>query len=176
MTSLRARYSISPRAIAPALLLASFAAGGEANAACAPVSPVNDSTVTCTGTTTNQNGTTGYGTGTDTGNTYNILAGASVQGSGNALIFDRGTVNNAGSILAGGFFGVSENLAAVNNSGLISANSDGARPLCRRLLRWLQRDGVGTDAGGRQPHLAEILRSAASSNCRRSCILPTAAS
>src|SRR5215469_14046693 len=119
MTSLRACYSISPRAIAPALLLASFAAGGEARAACAPTSPVSGQTVTCTDTTTNQNGTTGYGTFGDTGNTYNVVAGASVTGDVAGLVFTSGTVNNAGTI-TGGAEGISADAtASVINTGTI---------------------------------------------------------
>ena len=42
-----------------ALLIAPFAVVDGASAACAPASPVDNVTVTCTGTTTDQNGTTG---------------------------------------------------------------------------------------------------------------------
>ena len=106
------------QALALALLSASFVAGGRAEAACSPTSPVNNTTVTCTGTTTDQNGTTGYGNSFDTGNTYNILSGASVTGTRDGLSFDSGTVNNSGSITGGGSFGVSGNDdAIVNNSG-----------------------------------------------------------
>jgi hypothetical protein len=95
-----------------------------ANAACAPTSPVNDTTVTCTGTTTNQNGTDGYGTVTDTGNTYNILSGASVAGTNFGLRFDiLGTVNNSGTITGAGTddSGVFGFVGSVNNGGVISA-------------------------------------------------------
>jgi hypothetical protein len=51
-----------------ALLIAPFGSVDGANAACAPASPLNNVTVTCTGATANQNGTDGYGTNTDTGN------------------------------------------------------------------------------------------------------------
>ena len=64
-----------------AFLIAPFAVVDGANAACAPTSPVNNTTVNCTGATANQSGLVGYGTGTDTGNTYNIPASASVTGS-----------------------------------------------------------------------------------------------
>src|SRR5215471_14513226 len=122
MTSLRACSSISRRAIAPALLLASFAAGREARADCTPTSPVSGSgtTVTCRDTTTNQNGTTGYGTATDTGNTYNIVSGASVTGDVKGLVFTRGTVNNAGTITGTNAEGISAGTTAgVINTGTI---------------------------------------------------------
>ena len=63
------------------LLIAPIGIVDRANAACAPASPVNNVTVTCTGATANQNGSDGYGTNTDIGNTYNILSGASVTGA-----------------------------------------------------------------------------------------------
>ena len=71
-----------------ALLIAPFAVVDGANAACAPTSQVNNITVTCTGPTANQNGTEGYCTNTDIGNTDNILSGASVTGADSGLIFN----------------------------------------------------------------------------------------
>ena len=38
----------------------------------------------------------------------------------------------------------------------LSADADGARALCRGLLRRLLRDGLGAGANGRQPHAAEF--------------------
>ena len=85
------------------LLIAPFAVVDRANAACVPASPVNNVTVTCTGATANQNGSDGYGTNTDIGNTYNILSGASVTGANAGLIFNTsGTVNNFGTITGAG--------------------------------------------------------------------------
>jgi Autotransporter beta-domain len=98
-------------------------ASGRAGAACTPAAPVNDATVTCDGTTTNLG--IGYGTGTDTGNTYNILSGASVTGTVTGLAFSRGTVNNSGTIAAGLAAVAGSNDAVVNNAGVISA--DGLR-------------------------------------------------
>src|SRR3981081_4410159 len=97
-----------------ALLIAPFAIVDGANAACTPTSPVDDKTVFCTGATSDQNGTNGYGTSTaqsgDQGNTYNIVTGASVAGTGNGLTFlTSGTVNNSGTIAGAG----------VNGSGLL---------------------------------------------------------
>ena len=46
---------------------------GNANAdGCAPLAPVNDTTVTCTGTTTDQNNPAGYGTRNENGLTINV--------------------------------------------------------------------------------------------------------
>ena len=118
---------------------------GRAEAACTPAAPVNNTTVTCTGNTTN--GFNGYGAGTETGNTYTIAQGATVTGTGNGLVFLSGMVNNSGTISAAnttGFFGIfsdsditltntatgvisapdtgvsSNGTATVNNSGMIS--------------------------------------------------------
>ena len=103
MTLLAQRHSILRHVIGLAPLIALVAAVDRAEAACDPVSPVSNVTVTCTGTTTNANGTNGYGTDTDTGNTYNVMSGASVSGTGNGLIFfDLGTVNNFGTITGAG--------------------------------------------------------------------------
>ena len=63
-------------AVALALLIAPCAAVGWAQAECAPTSPVDNATVTCTGATNNQNGTFGYGSLTDTGNTIGAVGGA----------------------------------------------------------------------------------------------------
>jgi hypothetical protein len=110
-----------------ALLMAPFAIVDRANAACAPASPVNNTTVTCSGATADENGTDGYGTSTDTGNTYNILSGASVTGTSAGLRFDLGTVNNFGAIAGagvGGSFGgggIFGSIGGVNNQGSISA-------------------------------------------------------
>ena len=114
-----ARRPVS-RGRALALLIVPLAMLDRAEAACAPTSPVNDTTVTCTGATTDQNGTTGYGTAADTGNTYNILSGATLTGTLVGLRFDRGTVNNSGTI--SGANGVNGIDVVVNNSGTISVN------------------------------------------------------
>ena len=82
----------SIRLLAPAMLLTPLFVAERAEAACTPPSPVNNTTVSCTGTTTNANGTNGYGTATDVGNTYNIGSGATLTGTGTGLVFDTGTV------------------------------------------------------------------------------------
>jgi hypothetical protein len=111
-----------------ALLIAPLAVADRANAACAPTSPVNNTTVTCSGVTADQNGPDGYGTPGDKGNTYNILSGASVTGTNFGLFFeDFGTVNNSGTIAGAnndGIFGLVR--GTVNNSGVISATGAGS--------------------------------------------------
>jgi len=79
------RLNLRGRATLLGLLLASCAAAGHAQAGCTPSSPVSNTTVTCSGATTDANGTTGYGTVSDTGNTYNIVSGASVTGTFDGL-------------------------------------------------------------------------------------------
>src|SRR3954454_19219376 len=116
--------------VAPALLIAPFVAIDRAAAACNPPSPINNPpvTVTCTGTTTNQNGTNGYGTNTDTGNTINVQSGASVTGDTSGLLFNNGTVNNLGTITATGANGSgigAAGTADVTNSGKITAGAGG---------------------------------------------------
>lgn len=116
-----------------ALLVTPLVVVDGANAACAPTSPVNNTTVTCTGATNNQNVIDGYGTNSDIGDTYDILSGASVAGANAGLIFNTaGTVNNFGTITGagpgnnGGILAVSN--GTVNNAGVISgtgANSFG---------------------------------------------------
>jgi uncharacterized protein with beta-barrel porin domain len=124
---LRLRY-----AIALAMSTAPFIALDRADAACDPVTssanPIVNTTVTCTGTTPDQNGNTGYGVKQDKGNTYNILSGASVTGTSDGMVFSGGIVNNSGTISAGSGFGIeSFNDAVVNNFGIISANSVSGR-------------------------------------------------
>src|SRR3954451_17106584 len=57
------------------LTLAPFAMAGEAQAACTPNSPVNNSTVVCSGTTTDTTPGVGYGSSADTNNTYTVSGG-----------------------------------------------------------------------------------------------------
>jgi hypothetical protein len=71
-----------------ALLVVPFMAVDRAEAACASTAPVNNITITCTGATIDANGTDGYGTNSDKGNTYNILSGASVTGTNFGLRFN----------------------------------------------------------------------------------------
>jgi hypothetical protein len=87
-----------------AATISTFAAVDRAKAACDPVSPIvgTNVTVTCTGTTDNQNDPFGYGSVTDSGNTINVLSGASVTGTDVGVLMHDGTVNNDGLIEATG--------------------------------------------------------------------------
>jgi len=130
------------RRIAAALLVTSYVAVDRAEAACTPptstATPANNTTVTCTGTTTDQNAdnvTTfnGYGTGIETGIVVNVEAGASVTASSSTpqtsgINVRDGTVNNLGTVtVAGvngtGIFGFGS--ITVNNSGSINFDTAG---------------------------------------------------
>ncbi len=108
--------------------IAPFAAIAQAEAACNPAAPVNNTTVTCTDATVDQNGTTRYGTASDNNNTYNISTGASFTGTDIGLGFNvEAVINNSGTI-TGGNAGVQGIRAIVNNFGIISgtgASGDG---------------------------------------------------
>ncbi|MBR0984145.1 autotransporter domain-containing protein [Bradyrhizobium liaoningense] len=126
-----ARRSVrrSIRFLAPAVLVMPILAGGRAEAACTPSSPVNNTTVNCTGTTTNANGLDGYGTVTDVGDTYNIGSGATLTGTREGLIFETGTVNNSGMIKGVSFGVLSSRSAFISNVGsasIITADGNGS--------------------------------------------------
>lgn len=121
----RCPISRSVRLLAWALLLGPLLVVERAEAACTPAAPVNDSIVTCTGATLNANGTSGYGDVNDTNNTYRIIQGASVTGDNAGLILGYGTVENSGSIVGNGFFGIDAGGAFVTNNGTIQATNFG---------------------------------------------------
>jgi outer membrane autotransporter protein len=134
-----------------AATIAMLAMVGQAEAKCDPVSPANDKTVTCTGATDGQNGTAGYGTEADSGNTINVLSGASVTGTLEGVVLHDGTINNDGLIEARGDFGFGIGAVAtvtVNNksSGTIRANG-GATDNNFAILAG--QDANVTNAGGR---------------------------
>ncbi len=118
------RWSLSSGA-ALAAALALLWLPGEARAACAPASPVNNADVTCTDTTVNQNGTAGYGTFADTGNTITVVPGATVTGTNTGITFNTGTVLNSGSIAGGSDGIIALTTANVSNSGNITGGADG---------------------------------------------------
>src|SRR5262245_5110358 len=75
-----------------AVLRRELAVRGQSRAACDQPSGVSNTTVNCAGTTSNTspNGTDGYGTDTDVGNTINALSGATVTGTEKGLTFRTG--------------------------------------------------------------------------------------
>jgi uncharacterized protein with beta-barrel porin domain len=112
-------------ALALALLIAPFAAVGQAEADCTLASTVKNATVTCTGTTTGD--PTGFGTTADDNNTYNIQAGANVTGTRFGMVSGTGaTFNNSGTI-AGGLDGIVGGDATINNfsTGRIAGRAEG---------------------------------------------------
>lgn len=81
-----------------------------AQAACTPTTsvatPLNNTTVTCTGTTNNQNGTNGYGGGFENGLNITVQSGATVTGSpsfpGDGFnVQDNNIITNSGNISGG---------------------------------------------------------------------------
>ena len=80
----------------PALLLSAASAFAQ----CTPAAPVNNTTVNCVGTVTNQNAPNGYGTGVENNLTINVQANATVTGTanpGNGISIANGnTINNLG--------------------------------------------------------------------------------
>jgi uncharacterized protein with beta-barrel porin domain len=125
-----ALFSKPPIFVSVGLTLAGATAGwlacsGAALAACTPTtSPtiLQDATVTCSGSTTNQNSPQGYGTGFETGLTINVQSGASLTGTNNGIYAAGATVNNSGAI-AGGASGVGVSQLVLNNTGSISGRS-----------------------------------------------------
>ncbi|MFZ5714528.1 MAG: autotransporter outer membrane beta-barrel domain-containing protein [Bradyrhizobium sp.] len=91
-----------------------------AQAACTPVA-ANDASATCTGVTTDQNGTNGYGSGAIDNLSVTVVQGASVTGTSYGIRFNTGTVVNSGTITGindRGIFGATS--ANVTNFGTIS--------------------------------------------------------
>ena len=124
------------------LLTAPFGVIDRAAAACDPptsaATPANNTTVTCSGTTTDQNAdnvTTfaGYGTGNETAIVVNVESGASVTSSSNTpastgIFVHDGTVNNLGTVTVAGLNGVGVfafGNITVNNSGGINFDTTG---------------------------------------------------
>src|SRR6266568_1218334 len=136
-------------ALLQALLIASFAMSGRAEAACTPASPVSNTIVTCIGKTTNQNGTNGYGTVNDNNNTYNIQAGATVTGDGFGVVFGTGaTVNNDGTITGG--IGINGSDATINNTstGVITGDTNGIQAMTATVRNAGLISAMGVSATG----------------------------
>jgi uncharacterized protein with beta-barrel porin domain len=112
-----------------AFLVAALVAIGQAEAACSPSAPVNNASIICSGATNGQNGTVGYGTNTDTGNTITVQPGASVRGTTFGVILQTGTVDNFGGVFGGAVnptgIGIQANSITVTNSGTIAGGVSG---------------------------------------------------
>ena len=118
---------LSPCSLLPALTLLMPFYLDRAQATCAPEPPVDNATATCTGTTTNQSGTNGYGTTVLSNNTITVLPGASVTGTDNGVVFVTSSVANFGNVSGtsnNGIFVVGT--GDVTNSGAISGGNIGA--------------------------------------------------
>jgi hypothetical protein len=123
MKLLAVRHLMLRHATALAPLIASLASTGQSEAACTPASPVSNVTVTCTGATNNANGINGYGSASDTGNTYDISHGASITGANIGLLFGTGTVLNSVGDIRGATAGISATSGTVISSGTIQGTS-----------------------------------------------------
>lgn len=126
----RAMSSLSSRAFGPSpgrlfvIVAAASAAmtllSAPAQAACTPAAG-NNVSATCTGVTTDQNGTNGYGTAGIDSLAVTIVQGASVTGTSYGIRFNTGTVVNSGTITGindRGIFGATS--GTVTNFGTIS--------------------------------------------------------
>jgi outer membrane autotransporter protein len=145
------------------LLAAPLGVIDRAEAACTPpttvATPANNTTVTCTGTTTDQNAdnvTTfaGYGTGSETGIVVNVETGASVTSSSNTPLtaginISSGTVNNLGAVTVAGIQGTGVfglgNITVINSG---SINFDTAGHGNRGILSNSGTATVTNNAGG----------------------------
>lgn len=126
----RAISGLSLRAFGPSLVrlfvmaAAVFAAmpqlSAPAQAACTPAA-ANNVAATCTGVTTDQNGTNGYGSAAIDNLSVTVVQGASVTGTSYGIRFNTGTVVNSGTITGindRAIFGATS--ATVTNFGTIS--------------------------------------------------------
>ncbi|WP_426420275.1 autotransporter outer membrane beta-barrel domain-containing protein [Bradyrhizobium genosp. A] len=112
------------------------AAGGlmsnaAALAACAPATGVgtpSNATVTCSGSTTNQDSPAGYGTGDQDNNAVNVLANASVTGDIWGFMLGAGNTVNlaAGASVSGDFIGMQfgPGTTTLVNSGTVAGNGN----------------------------------------------------
>ena len=118
------------------MLGASLLSAGSAHAACTPpaaagLNPPPGTVVTCTGTTSNANPPSGYGTGTQDGLTVNVVSGATVTGPAFGFSLNNGnTVSNLGSVsavnAAGDATGIAGNVGlTLTNSGSVSGTATG---------------------------------------------------
>jgi outer membrane autotransporter protein len=112
------------------LVISPFASVDRAMAACSPPSGQNNVTVTCSSNTTNQDGTNGYGQGTEDGVTVNVNSGVTVSGTNKGISLapagnSTTTLNNSGTVT--GKTGYQAGFTAiVTNSGTITGTDDTA--------------------------------------------------
>jgi uncharacterized protein with beta-barrel porin domain len=106
-------------AIEAAVLMALFAASGQAKADCTPAGQVSNTIVTCTGNSFGLFGNVDVNDIGGAGNTINVLAGATVLGGGIGVLAPAGTVNNFGDILSPNTGVQTDGIASVNNHGTI---------------------------------------------------------
>src|SRR5437868_990727 len=128
---LQTRYQISHvvplRAllVAATLAIAPLGLASEANAQCAPAAgagtPPPGTTVTCSGTTVNQNALNGYGDGSQTGIAVNVQQGASVTGTAAGIFLGtNNSVTNLGTVTGTSTYGIFINgTGSVANSGSV---------------------------------------------------------
>jgi len=146
-----------------ALLAAPLGVIDRAEAACTPptsvATPANNTTVTCTGATTDQNADNvatfaGYGTGLETGITVDVQTGASVTSSSSTpltagILISSGTVNNLGAVTVAGTNGTGvfgfENITVINSG---SINFDTAGHGDRGIFSFTGTATVTNNAGG----------------------------
>ena len=112
-------------AIEAAVLMALFAATGQAKADCTPAGKFSNTIVTCTGTSFGLFGNVNVNDIGGVGNTINVLAGATVLGSGIGVLAPAGTVNNFGDILSPNTGVQTDGKASVNNHGTIVGDDFG---------------------------------------------------
>src|SRR6185437_12864761 len=90
---------------------------------CAPAAPANNDTVTCSGTTTNQNVNVGFNSDPATGVTINVQTGATVSGTAGGINTTNGAIDNQGAIT--GATGVQGNVTlTLTNSGAITGTTN----------------------------------------------------
>jgi len=111
------------------MLLAGEAAWADG---CSPAA-ANNVVATCTGTTLNQGagapgtsaGSSGYGTGAETGVTVTVDSNATVTGTTRGIFIGTGTIiNDSGATITGSALGIRANTINVTNSGSISGPSN----------------------------------------------------
>lgn len=112
-----------------AFCVATFGSTSQADAACSPNAPVNNSSIVCSGVTSGQNGSAGYGTNADSGNTITVQSGASVTGTSFGLILRSGAVDNFGGVFGAPSnptsIGIHANSITLTNFGTVSGGTSG---------------------------------------------------